>query len=272
MLDHWGYLYFSIANALTYAETALEHQRARTGGAIAGHGTSILDPNGIEADLVAIKCEEILKLLDGHQNQLELIPFSLEILRTKIRNSRKPHQIELYTNDILDEVRRIFTSFRYLLSKHKFYALDASVSDFYGDPILFGKAVAKKFPAASNDIEWAGNCLALGQPTACVLHLNRAMEIAIHRLAKKLKVTISAKDNMGSMLGNMTDPIKNLPDKTEAQKRKKEKWAECRTNLYHVKMAWRDPAHHGKQSYDDRQARDILVRVQGFMQQLATLL
>jgi hypothetical protein len=272
MLDHWGYLYFASANALTYAEMALESYRASTGGSVAGHGTSILDPNSAHADLVAHKCDEVLKLLDGHLSQLEWIPFSLELLRTKIRNSRKPHQLELYTNDILDEVRRISTGFRFLLSKRKFYALSAAVSDFYGNPILFGEAVAKKFPATSNDIEWAGNCLALGQPTACVLHLSRAMEIAIHRLAKKLKITVNAKDNMGSMLGNMTEPIKSLPDKTEAQKRKKEKWAECRTNLYHVKMAWRDPAHHGKQSYDDKQARDILVRVQDFMQQLATLL
>jgi hypothetical protein len=111
-----------------------------------------------------------------------------------------------------------------------------------------------------------------GQPTACVLHLNRAMEIAIHRLAKKLKVPVDAKDNMGSMLGAMTDPIKKLPDRKPSEKRKKELWAECRTNLYHVKMAWRDPAHHGKQSYDDTQARDIMDRVRGFMQQLATLL
>jgi hypothetical protein len=63
-----------------------------------------------------------------------------------------------------------------------------------------------------------------------------------------------------------------MADKTETEKRKKEKWAECRTNLYHVKMAWRDPSSHGKQSYDATQALDIFERVRGFLQQLATLL
>jgi hypothetical protein len=77
---------------------------------------------------------------------------------------------------------------------------------------------------------------------------------------------------MGAVLGNMTEPIKQMPDKTETQKRKKELWAECRTNLYHVKMAWRDPAHHGKQDYKEEQALDIIQRVSNFMQQLATLL
>jgi hypothetical protein len=272
MLEEWGLVCLNVGTALAYAERELEDYRTKTGGAIAGHGTSILDPNSPATKLVEAKCLEIFGSISGHQSELGSIPNSLQILAIKLQQSREPHQLELYTNDILSEVRNINTAFRIVLHQRKFYYLRPDFINLYGKPALFGEAVAKKFPGASNDIEWAGNCLALGQPTACVLHLNRAMEIAIRRLAKKLKVAINAKDNMGSMLGNMTEPIKNLPDKTEAQKRKKEKWAECRTNLYHVKMAWRDPAHHGKQSYDDKQARDILVRVQGFMQQLATLL
>jgi hypothetical protein len=272
MLDRWGYLYFAAANALTYAETALEQQRTRTGGVIAGHGTSILDPHGLEADLVENQCRSVMQLMLDHREELGPIPFNLGVLTSKLVNSRKPHHLELYTNDILDDVRRILNDFRAILSTHKFYYLPQSLSRFYGDPLLFGEAVAKKFPAASNDIERAGNCLALGEPTACVMHLNRAMEIAVRRLAKKLHVTVNAKDNMGGVLGNMTEPIKQMPDKTEAQKRKKELWAECRTNLYHVKMAWRDPAHHGKQDYTEKQAHDIMGRVRDFMQQLATLL
>jgi len=197
----------------------------------------------------------------------------MRILQAGIMKSQvqKPNHLPIFVNDLIDHVRRMQRSLL-VAHEHKFfYYLKPGLKEFYGNPELFGESVSKKFPAAINDIEWAGNWMALGQPTACVLHLNRAMEIAIHRLARKIKVQPDAKDNMGSMLGKMTDPIKNMPDKTEVQKRKKEKWAECRTNLYHVKMAWRDPAHHGKQSYDDTQARDIMLRVKGFMQQLATL-
>jgi hypothetical protein len=232
----------------------------------------MLDPDSPDAHLVEHKCDEVLQLLAHHRDELEPLSSQVELLKVKLQKSRNPNQLYLFTNDILDDVRAIKDNFLITLSKQKFYYLPVSSAKFYGQPLLFGESVAKKFPAAARDIEWAGNCLALGQPTACVMHLNRAMEIAIHRLARKLKVTVNAKDNMGSMLGNMTDPIKNMPDKTQAQKRRKELWAECRTNLYHVKMAWRDPAHHGKQSYDETQARDILERVGGFMQQLATLL
>ena len=272
MLDCWGYLYLTTGQALAYAETALEQDRARTGGGVAGHGTSKLDPHGSAADLVENQCNDVLRIMEPYRDELGPIPTNIEILKVTLQQSRKHHHLELFTNDVLDDVRKIKNDFRALLSQCKFYYLAPAAARFYGHPELFGETVSEKFPAASNDIEWAGNCLALGQPTACVLHLNRAMEIAIHRLAKKLHLQPHAKDNMGSLLANMTDPIKNMPDKTEAQKRKKEKWAECRANLYHVKMAWRDPSSHGKQSYDDKQALDILERVRGFMQQLATLL
>jgi hypothetical protein len=47
------------------------------------------------------------------------------------------------------------------------------------------------------------------------------MEMAIHRLATKLGIKPLATDNMGSILGKMTDPIKALPDKSEAQTKKR---------------------------------------------------
>lgn len=272
MLSHWGYIYFSIGAELAYLEVALENHRTKTGGAIAGHGTSLLDPDHVVAGEVIERCNTIIRLAPARQ-ELDAITTNAEVLKTKILNSRrqKPHHLEIYTNDTLDDVRKIKNDLRIILSKRLFYFLRPDLSEFYGQPELFGERVAKKFPNARDDIESAGNCLALGESTACVLHLNRVMEIAIHRLATRLDITPDAKDNMGSMLGKMTDPIKNLPDKTESQKRKKERWAECRTNLYHVKMAWRDPSSHGKQSYDEKQAADIFRRVRDFMEQLATL-
>jgi hypothetical protein len=147
MLDHWGYLYFATANALTYAETALEQQRARTGGTVAGHGTGILDPHGQEADLVHNQCREVLRMMQDYRDELGPIPFNLEVLTAKLFNSRKSHQLELYTNDVLDEVRKILNDFRVLLSIQKFYYLPPTLSRFYGQPILFGEAVAKKFRA-----------------------------------------------------------------------------------------------------------------------------
>jgi hypothetical protein len=272
MLDRWGYLYFVTANALTYAETALEQQRAKTGGTVAGHGTSILDPHGQEADLVLNQCREVLRIMQHYRDELGPIPFNLEVLSSKLLGSRKSHQLEMYTNDVLTDVRKILNDFRALLSTHKFYYLSQSLSRYYGKPTLFGEAITKKIPAASVDIERAGNCLALGEPTACILHLNRVMEIAIRRLAKKLKFEPKPKDTLGNVLRDMYPRIDALPEHTENLKRKKQRWSECRANLYHVKNAWRDPSSHGKVSYSEKEAHDIMKRVEEFMQQLATLL
>jgi hypothetical protein len=97
------------------------------------------------------------------------------------------------------------------------------------------------------------------------------METALRRLAQRLHVTINPKDTWGMILKNMDQGIQALPERNERQKKKKSKWAECRTNLFHVKLAWRDDLMHGKATYDAKQARDIMERVKAFMQHLATL-
>jgi hypothetical protein len=271
MLANWGYLYFHIGQGLGFAEVDLQKYRwAKVPGAAA------LAPSTIEVG------NPIIGALEGHLStvvtmtqfqDLGTIPRDVEILKAKFAAAKKQALGRfLLTDEIIKDVQRLQNDFRYILDKRKFYSVNPEVLHNYGNPQLFGTVVAKKFPRAQNDIEWAGNCLALGQATACVLHLDRAMEIATRRLATKLRITPNAKDSWGMVLGKMTDPIQKMADDTPAQKRKKEKWAECRTNLYHVKMAWRDPGAHGTQSYDDQQARDILKRVSDFMQQLATLL
>jgi hypothetical protein len=86
-------------------------------------------------------------MMQDYRDELGPIPFNLEVLTAKLFNSRKSHQLELYTNDVLDEVRKILNDFRVLLSIQKFYYLPPTLSRFYGQPILFGEAVAKKFRA-----------------------------------------------------------------------------------------------------------------------------
>jgi hypothetical protein len=272
MLDHWGYRYFTIGMTISYAEVSLEAYFRLNRGLSTGRDVA-LDPKHAAFCDLRDRCNTILQLADDDA-ELGAIPQNVQRLIVKLAAAASPHNpvTPLYLDEALEDIERIKTDFSYVLSQRRFYAISPELLKFYGHPQLFGERVAKKFPAACDDIERAGNCLALGEPTACVLHLNRAMEIALHRLARKLGVTPLATDNMGSILGKMTDPIKNMPDKTEAQKRKKERWAECRTNLYHVKMAWRDPGSHGKQSYDEKRAHDIIKRVDDFMQQLATLL
>jgi hypothetical protein len=131
--------------------------------------------------------------------------------------------------------------------------------------------LGRKFEPAHRDIKSAGNCLAVGEGTACVLHLSRAMEVALKHLARRFKITIAPKDTWGTILGKMEAPIRALPEATQKQKTKKDKWSETRVHLRHVKDAWRDRTAHGKETFTPARAKEIYEAVRVFMRQLAVL-
>jgi hypothetical protein len=271
MLSNWGYIYLVIGTELSYAEAALERYRSQSQGV--STVPALLDPNDPVANLVLQKCDDVLRLAGDAKQELGAIPANVEILKSKITAAKRyPLVASTFgVSSVLDDVRRIRNDFIIILERRFFYYLRPEIVDFWGQPELFGEAVAKKFRTSRDDIEHAGNCLALGESTACVLHLLRAMEAAVRRLGQRLHITINPKDTWGMILNNMDKGIEALPDRNEKLKRKKAEWAECRVNLYHVKLAWRDDSMHGKVTYDERQARDILEPVKVFMQQLATL-
>jgi hypothetical protein len=157
------------------------------------------------------------------------------------------------------------------LASQSFFRVRPGDVGLYGQPALFGEAVAKKFKDSTQDIEAAGNCVALGRPTACVFHLMRAMEVAVRQLSKRLKVTITPQTTWRQMTGNMDPKIKAMPDATAQQKQKKNDWEAARTNLHHVASVWRNNTMHPATSYTRSQALDVLNAVRVFMSGLAAL-
>jgi hypothetical protein len=157
------------------------------------------------------------------------------------------------------------------LENEHYYQVARVDVQYYGQKELFGPSVARKFKDAAYDIENAGNCLALGQGTACVFHLARAMDVALSRLARKLKITVGAKDSWGVILGAMSGKINKMPEASQAKKNKRDKWSEARIHLFHVKEAWRDRPLHAKQTYSPARAKEILEAVKVFMAYFATL-
>jgi len=277
MIDHWGYRFLGVGTALAYIETALERHRKNTNGAIAGHGTSILPADHIEADFVVSKCTEILKLLADKPDdpailyELGTIPVDIQVLQAKLLNSRKPHQLELYTNDILDEVRRIKDRFVYLLSKRWFYALSPAAAEHYGLIAAFGEAFWEKFKNARDDLEHAGNCLALGEGTACVMHLMRMMEIVIRDMGNRLGMEFDLKDTWGGILNDLDKKIEVMPAGTLEEQRVKHQWSECRNYLWHVKRAHRDDSMHGVRTYSPTEAKQVWDAMKDFSLYLITL-
>jgi hypothetical protein len=157
------------------------------------------------------------------------------------------------------------------LNAQKFFHVLPGYVQFYGQDQLFGDVVAKKFPSASEDIKNAGNCLALGQATACIFHLMRAMEIAVRQLSRRLNVTITPQTTWRVMTGNMDPKIKAMPDATQRQKQKKNDWEAARTNLHLVGSVWRNNTMHPATSYTQSQALDVMNAVRVFMSGLSAL-
>ncbi|MFZ1922767.1 MAG: hypothetical protein WAU57_14155 [Xanthobacteraceae bacterium] len=142
---------------------------------------------------------------------------------------------------------------------------------FYGNRSFFGELVAKKFKDAGDDIQRAGNCLAFHEPTACVFHLMRAMEVVVRQLSKRLKVTITPQTTWRQMTRNMDPKIKAMPEATPRQKEKKNDWEAARANLHHVGSVWRNNTMHPATSYTQSQALDVINAVRVFMIGLSAL-
>jgi hypothetical protein len=157
------------------------------------------------------------------------------------------------------------------LKNEYYFQVNQGDVNLYGNKNLFGEKVAKKFRGAVTDIENAGNCVALQQPTAAVFYLMRAMEFAVRQLSKRLKVTITPQTTWHQMTNLMDDKIKKMPDNTESLKRKKNNWEAARSNLHHVGSVWRNNTMHPAATYTPSQARDVLNATRFFMNALCEL-
>jgi hypothetical protein len=163
-------------------------------------------------------------------------------------------------NRLLDELAQEF-----------YFQVHRQDVQLYKQSAPFGEAVAKKFNRAAADIQNAGNCLALQQPTACVFHLMRAVEIAVRQLSKRLNVTITPQSTWRQMTGQMDPKIKSMPAATESQKRKKNNWEAASMNLHHVGSVWRNNTMHPAASYTQDEARDVFTATRVFMNGLCDL-
>lgn len=125
--------------------------------------------------------------------------------------------------------------------------------------------LSDKFAASAYDLEAAGKCLALEQGTACVLHLMRALESAVQRLATCLAIGKVEKE-WGKLLSDIHHKIEAMP-KGEVR----DSWSEVHANLYHVKQAWRNRTMHPLEKYTPSEAAEVFDATKTFMRHLAVL-
>lgn len=168
------------------------------------------------------------------------------------------------------DVKALKDRFQDRLATEWFYHVEPADRPLYGQKELFGDQVARKFPKSLEDIEAAGSCLALGQGTACVFHLMRAMEAAVGRLCTRLNIPNPDRE-WGKLLSDINKAVEAMPKGTAKEQRKRNAWSEAHTHLYHLKQAWRNDTMHPKKTYTQEQAREVFAATRVFMNYLAGL-
>ena len=139
---------------------------------------------------------------------------------------------------------------------------------------LFGEEVDEAFSSARYDISEAGLCLAFVRSTACVLHLMRAVEVALKVLAMELNLN-PTKETWKVLIDQIEKQIRsgsraNNGDRWNSDD--EQFFAESATHFLLIKDAWRNYATHGKSTYTAEKAEDIYRSVRSFMRHLSNRL
>jgi hypothetical protein len=160
------------------------------------------------------------------------------------------------------------------LDTTKFYLVESGKVELYETVPLFGETVADNLAEANYDIEEAGKCFALGRNTACVMHLMRALEVALKAVGHGVglpNVVELARNSWGAALAAIFQQI-GANDKSGDPAWTPEKSSflkDARAHLHAVKVAWRDNAMHLEKKYDEKDAKRIYDAVKNFMEYLA---
>lgn len=142
---------------------------------------------------------------------------------------------------------------------------------------LFGENVKAHFHRASDDIEEAGKCLALGRGTACVFHLMRVTELAVKAIYKTLGVPFPRlADSWGKLLQPMDDQLAPNPPKGfnrhPAWDANRQFFDAVVNDLKSIKRVWRDTTMHVESDYSEEEAEEVFAAVRSFMSDVTTKL
>jgi hypothetical protein len=143
---------------------------------------------------------------------------------------------------------------------------------YFDDPGL-PLTVNAEFPRATEEMRLAGNCYALGQPTASVFHAMRAIEIGVHCMAAALGVTFSHPIELaewGKIMGEIEpkiEALRKLPRSAENDANVKF-YSEAASQFRHFNNGWRIRVSHARENYEEDQARKIIDAARSFYETL----
>ena len=171
----------------------------------------------------------------------------------------------------------LYNSIHTELAAQLFFVIPEDRKQWFYDEnrALFGNPVDSAFPETTREIAEAGRCFALDRWTACVFHLMRATECALHRWASDLNVPLNRpveQANWQEILDASEKKLKGIGQQPRSTQRDLdlEYFNETAVHFSYIKDAWRNHVSHSKRTYDEREAISILTHVRSFMEKLAS--
>jgi hypothetical protein len=149
---------------------------------------------------------------------------------------------------------------------------------------LFGEPVLTAFPDISQDVQDAGNAIAVDLGTAAVFHLMRAVEWGLRAFAidvglSDVVVNKKKRDTVPLAYSEWEKILNQLPEKIdekiepiprgEEKQKAQEFYYSSASEVRAFKDAWRNHVMHTRRSYTTKDAVAVFSHIQRFMQGLA---
>lgn len=157
------------------------------------------------------------------------------------------------------------------LGQHLFFCVEGVTATQFDDAEPWGADVARCYPPANRDITAANRCFALREWTASIFHCMRVLEHGLAQIASRFDVTFKT-ESWHRVISDVEGAIATLREKrplTEQDHKDITHYSEAAKEFRYFKDAWRNHVSHGRDWYDDRDARKVYDHVRDFMQQLA---
>jgi hypothetical protein len=170
-------------------------------------------------------------------------------------------------------IRKVRSALQYELEDRTALVLEIGKAKYYEQEKAFGEDVFIYFTSAGYDIEEANNCFAISRYTACVMHLQRVIEVGLKSFGLYLGIYSNirtAQPSWHTVLGLTGAELdRRTVSRLWATNEEKEYANGIQTFLVAVKTAWRNPSMHADKQYDGAKAKRILDATKHFMEHLA---
>jgi hypothetical protein len=232
-----------------------------------------LDANVLKDSLTFLYDETVrLKLSVTHQQLSQMIAEVAKTNPANVKVGENRMEIKGASLDIQrmnHYVESVYATLQAELGSMLFKAIARERNSYVDGSWLHDSSIVAAFPTAAKELERAGICYALGQPTATVFHSMRALEPVLVALAAPFG--ISAKfENWQNIINDIEAKVRALGQLPKSQQKVDDEkfFGEACSHLYFIKNAWRNHVAHARDSYSDDEGLKVLQHSKEFVESL----